>query len=466
MKRLLTILLSISLLFAVFGGCGNNTDSADGTAAMDFLNNADSEDFYLFIYNSKHVSSLDFDAISAYITDFFADENVRMLDAKNCKTAFAIHDAMKALKSEVSGEILGVQILGYEFEVRAFPSNTKMMFTNENVSPESGIQEYVTDFFYANLNNSEEQLKNYSVFADFDENRGVDYTQEWQVARLLVGEDKYAAYFAKYRDYYEKTGDRVQHLNVFSSPIFPGGLWDCVGLFTEKMNKEYGILNKEDYTLYGVLDGYNPVTFDAAGDFTKDTMHEANSAGISDFFSGVHGSRDTLYRTTFFEPTDDSPRPQDGISGGVRNAMDKDGNIFEIEEWSNEIFSIRDMAYEYMNANYFNYLMHSCHTGQRMDTYCLAAMMLSGKGISIIAATTGTANRGIVEPLDEGNPFTLYLHYYENLYGGESHADSFWLAKQDFVDMSLTVSRDMSGDLNYQCLIHNALALHFFGVLR
>lgn len=500
MKRLLAILLIFALLILP-AGCGDTTsepsatqdlsvtvpvvESAGVTETPDvqappetvyldelaaasgshFSRNTRIDDFYLFIYNSEHLSDDDAAAILDYFDRSFSGDNIHLLDAAGFENAFEVYDAIKDIAVAHDGIFSGVQIFGYAEAVPSFEAIYLMMYTN-TTKPEGGEQEtFVTDYFYGNLNNSEAVLADYSIYADFAEERGVDYSQDWPIARLLLDEGEYGAYFQKYRDYLALTNDVPRHLNVFSASIFPVLHLDAADELIVRLDEKYGILSREDYTLYGTAGGIFPAVTDTVGDFTKETLQEANEAGIADFFINSHGSSVILAKTLFYNSSDIGRVEMEGEYIQTRKLNDENMEEFEVWERLAEIINFKEWN-GYMDANYYNIVMKSCATAYDMGAITFSAVMLKGKAINVIAATYNTSNRGITEPLEEGNPHYLYYRYFDYLYGGMGRSESFWRATQDFMEMALTGSRDMDGDLNYQMLINNALVMHYFGLLK
>lgn len=215
------------------------------------VKNSGANDYRVFIFNSEKVTDKELTAIKSYATTLNTKKRVRYIDAANLKNAGEVYGALKQLREENIGKIIGIQIFGTDKDVPAFE-------VEEKVQMGSGIHEaetYKSDFFYSNLNNSVENLEGISVYKNFEEKIGIDFLPQWPVARLPITTGDYEAYFKKYNGYKKAAKTKFNRLVSFSSPIFASDNHsDDMGWFIKyRMDNKYHFIKSDKYSLYGNL---------------------------------------------------------------------------------------------------------------------------------------------------------------------------------------------------------------------
>jgi len=401
------------------------------------------KNYALFLYNSEKVTADDMHAIESYGDDLTtADEQIKYLDVKGCHDSFAVYDKLKQVVETSTENLTGIQIFGTAEDVPAFDLQFKVQMQN-------GIDNggsYWSDYFYGNADNDSQSLQNYSVYAAFNEERDIDYLQDWPVVRLPLTKGNYVNYFDKYAAYNQsmKTSTRLPLVN-FSNPIFASNVHqDDMGYFiANRMNKEFGILTAKQYRLYGNLDGDYPVTTKVLGDFSTENLQKENQKEISDILINSHGQKNNIDKAYF--------------THGKENRK----SILN----SNNINSV-------LGKNYYNLMTWTCNNAEGMDTQNLTyKAMAEGKAMNVFAATTIIANNGVnnqasLGKMKQNNFYYFYYSLMKYYYGGMNRNDSFWLAKRDYVTEILNNSSVIQGEGNYQFNLNNALTYHHFGLLQ
>lgn len=395
---------------------------------------------YLYaVMDTAAMSEADLSAVGGYLASM-TDATVLVADAASFASAEELYTALKQDAAARGGEVVGVQIFGTAEMVPAFQVQYKVQMPT--AVDEGGT--FLSDLFYGNLNNDAERISNgYNVLDHFAEGWNVDLVPDWPVARLPLGKGEYTAFFETYTAFVADTGLERLDLVNFSNPIFASSYHiDDMGLFLNRMNSEFGLLDAP-YRLYGNLAGQYPVTTPVLGGFTADNLAAENDAGIAEYLINSHGQWNNIDKC-YYENGEE-------IRESLIN-MDTIGTVLD---------------------NHAYYLdCWTCNNGYGMDNN-LTTTALNGNCVGMFSATTIISNNGVncrasVAEMAKSNFYYFYYHYLKALHEGAGRGAAFSQAQMAYAQALIADSADGigTGEANYQFNLCNLLAYHNFGVLE
>jgi hypothetical protein len=446
-------------------GDTNTVIISDGNAVVD--------GYYYFIYNSNSVSDDDLAAIKSYVNKFKSTNNI-LVDVAGIQDALGVYEKLKNDSASRSGKLQGIQIFGASEDVPAFhfSSGTRMVFPDRNLSKFDRVTEgelFLTDYFYSNFQNSDDQLKKQiSPYAVFDEKSvSIDFTPQWKVVRLPLSKGEIAGYLKKFDDYtIQRKAQGSVPVVDFSSPTFgnvPQTSDDALNFrdpsnekrlkyqkddysyFIERLDKEFHIL--DNYRLYGNQQGDIKVKSNVVGDFTKENVAKENETGIVDFiFNGADGFIKTKMKVT--ERGDRSPKID----------LDQSEHIIDVDN-VNDVFS----------KNYYTAALLGKYADNLSNNSLVHEMMANGKAMNVFAGSTNISANGLnnVAKLDDLKTTMYYFIYsfYDNQHKGLNRTDSYFNAAKAFED-ELLKHQDLKWDPNFELGISNLVSLHDLGVIE
>lgn len=403
------------------------------------------KDYRYFLYNKDKVLEEDLKAIREYVNEFDDGITNILKDVSQYTSSIEIYDMLKNDSKNRKGYLKGIQIFGTSDDVPAFDVHFKIQMKDD--IDEGG--DFKSDFFYSNFESDSSSLKSdFSIYKAFNDKLDVSFVPEWPVARLPLKKGEIAPYMKKNEEYVsvienKSFGDFVN----FSNPIFlQENHSDDFGYFMkERLDKQFNILDSNEYRLYGNKQGYYPVKTDVLGDFTKENIANENKDGIKEFIINSHGQWNNI-----------------------------DQCIFETKERSSEkriSFLNKDNINKVLSENYYDLDLWTCLNGYNLDdTNLVHEAIANGKCISAMAASSIISNNGVhndvsLENMKKNNFYYFYFNYFYNRALGKGRSDSFNLAKQSYATEILN-NTDMMLDGNYQFNLHNVLSYHYFGLLE
>ena len=402
-------------------------------------------DYRYFLYNKNETSAEDLAAINNYMSKF-KDDTVNVLkEISEYSSAIDIYKMLEEDAKSRSGTLKGVQILGIESAVPAFDVHFKIQM--QDAIDDSG--NFKTDFFYSNFDSDSQALKtDFSIYKAFAEELNVSFVSQWPVTRLALSKGEFSDYMNKADAYAKavekrKFGDFVN----FSNPIFASANHsdDFSFFMKNRLDKEFNILDADEYRLYGNLQGNYPVQTEVLGDFTKENIAKENKQGIREFIINSHGQWNNI-----------------------------DQCIYESSEPSSEMrisFLNKETINMVLSENYYDLDLWTCLNGYNLDDQNLVyEAMANGKCVSAMAASSVISNNGVhndvsYDNLKKNNFYYFYLDYLYNRADDKKRSESFQIAQQSYATEILK-NTDMLGDGNYQFNLHNVLAYHYFGLLE
>lgn len=394
--------------------------------------------YYNFVYNSDKVTDEDLTEIKRYAEKF---EIVNLIDAYGY-TYEELYTRMKQIDNAMKGDLKGIQIFGTDYEVPAFKIHDKVDMGEYGVHDLGTIH---TDHFYGNFNNDPSLInEDMSMFRIFDEKIDIDFSFDWSVARLPIQKGGFKSYFDKYYDFNE-SDDELPLVN-FSNPIFASNHHsDNYAYFIEKrLDDEFGILEKNDYRLYGNLKGKYPINTDVLGDLTATNLAVENKKGPMNLVINSHGQVDNIDRA-YYMSNDDEKR---------------------------ESFLNNDIVNETLDDHYYNLFQWTCWGSADLNNKNINQLMISeGKAINIISASYLASNNGMdvyddLNDLKSNNGISLFYHFIKSMYGESNNwSDSFRYAKEQYVINNLSKDSLDEDDGNYQFNMNNAIMFNHLGLL-
>jgi len=403
------------------------------------------KDYRFFLYNAARVSEDDMKAIADY-ADEFDDGIVNVLkDVSGLASAPDVYDMLRDEAGRRRGTLRGIQIFGGSDDVPAFDVHYKIQM-------QEGIDEcgsFKSDFFYSNFASDSDCLRgDFSIYSAFDEKLNVCFVPEWTVSRLPLSCGEIAPYMCRVKEYAALTKDRpFGNIVNFSSPIFASDSHtDDFGQFLQnKIHGQFGILEKDDYRLYGNKQGTYPVRTGVAGDFTRENVTKENKEGIKEFIINAHGQSNNIDQC---------------IYTGQERGSEKRVSFLNSR-------NINDV----LSENYYDLDLWSCLNAHSLDGSNLVhEAMANGKCISAMAASSVISNNGArndasLVKMKRNNFYYFYLIYFHSRALGNSRSESFHLAKQAYATEILK-NTHMLGDGNYQFNLHNVLTYHYLGLIE
>lgn len=400
-------------------------------------------DYTLFIYNSLRVNDSDWISIKNYANDMPLNQTVRFLDVKDLNSGIMVYEKIKDIVQNSKGKLCGIQIFGTANDVPAFDVNYRAIMINDIID-EGGM--YKTDYFYGNVDNSSNDLRNFSIYEAFKQNKPIDFIQDWPVVRLPLTIGDYSNYFNKYHDYTQKvqTMENIPLVN-FSSPIFAQKVHidDMSYFINNRIIKEFKLRKAEQVRLYGNQKGDYPVTTKVLGDVSTENLSLENKNGIADFLINSHGQWNNIDKVYFDKGAE------------KRESLINVDNINKV-----------------LSDNYYNLYAWTCNNGWNMEEGNLTYTALAdGKAMNVFSSTHVLSNNGVnvkanLTKMKDNNFYYFYYSFMKYYYNGYSRANSFWLAKKDYVTEILNHTDKITGEGNYQFNLNNVLIYHHFGLLN
>lgn len=398
--------------------------------------------YSLFLYNSSKVTKEDWDAIQKYAEANSIAQKIQFLDVKGFSGASDIYKKVLEIRSKNKGTLNGIQIFGIDADVPAFDFHYKVQMENE--IDDAGMIK--TDYFYGTADNDPKTIEKVNVCDAFAKGQKVDWVQDWPVVRLLLTKGDYAAYFAKvekYENQLRKADDQIL-LAAFSNPIFAQEEHsDDMGWFIQhRMKDEFEVLNAKQYVLYGNRDGQYPADVLGVDNFTTETLKKQNKKGIADILISSHGQDNNIDKAYF------------------ENDKEKRKSVLN----SDNINTV-------LGSNYYNLLTWTCNNAYGLSDNNLSYTALKGKAVNVFACTTIISNNGVdnkasLDDMKNSNFYYFYYSYMKAYYGAKkSKAESFLIAKQDYVKALLDHSKKPGYGGNYQFNLYNAIAYEHMGLL-
>lgn len=403
------------------------------------------KDYRYFLYNKNKVSSEDLQFINNYLSKF-NDGTVNILkDVSDYNNAADIYQMLKLDSQSRTGDLKGIQIFGTSDDVPAFGIHYKIQM-HDSIDDSGNFN---SDFFYSSFKSDVSSLKNdLSIYKTFNDKLDVNFIPDWPVVRLPLTKGEIAPYMQRVQDYVSQASNMsFGNFVNFSNPIFAekNHSDDMSYFIKERLDKEFNILNSNEYRLYGNKQGAYPVQTDVIGDYTKDNIGKENKDGIKEFIINDHGQWDNI-----------------------------DQCIYTTEDKSSEkrvSFLNMDTINSVLSNNYYDLDLWTCLNAYNLSGNNLVHQaMNSGKCISAMAASSTISNNGVhndasLENMKKNNFYYFYLNYFYNRANGESRSNSFNLAQKAYA-REILKNTDMLMDGNYQFNLHNLLSYHYLGLIE
>ncbi len=420
--KILFQVFSLILIFCYFAGNNSN--------------------YYLFICNSDYISEEDKHCIYKYSKTL--NGNVKIIDSRGFNSATDLCKALKNSYSNLSNNIVGIQIFGTKNAVPAFDIGFEIDMKNGKI--DTAYEDFVTDFFYSNFDEAVSKLKGKTSINDmFTYNFNLSFKPSWRVARLPLNKNEIAPFIKKYFDYKEqiKSIDKKIPIVSFSNPILLNpqvGIDDMGYFIKQKIDKECHYFDDESYKLYGLQEGFSKVKIAVSGGFSRENLERENQKGIMDLFINCHGEKDKFIKTIY----DDNSLGSQHVS----SFMDR-SNVNSI-----------------LKHNYYTLTAWSCLNAQGLDDQNIIYDMLRYKCIDSIAATSiisnnGTDNRASWAESKNNNLYCFYYEFFRSLASNYSRSNSFFNAQKVYADA--VMNHENLDSFQYNIL--NLLSYHYLGLL-
>jgi hypothetical protein len=468
MFRSRVIALFVCFLFVLsVVGCNNGgvKDDISSESAGESLSNSVSVDitetsteanaeaekekpYYYALINSDHMTKEDMGAIDSIISSY-SDHDTVLIDVKECESAAEVFCLIREDRDGRDRDPDGIQIFGNSDAVPSFEVFYKIAFENEYSTEEN----FLTDYFYSNLDNDPSVLEGFSVADNFENGLGVNFAPKWQVVRLPIAGGKFSNFVENYREYMESEQYGKPLAVSMSNSIFPYDAaieGNCAiedfAYLLHRAEHEWKFL--QGAKLYGNTRGYCPSLYAIHGDSSLEAMKTENKAGICEFFYVGHGSEVQLTRTVF-------------TVNEEKRKLDQDVEEFLYVTDLNRVLK--------SNPYYFN--LWSCNTAANMRAN-LVVEAFDGKCIGAFAGTTLLANNGSdfkAEMVEDGRSTNmLYFHYeyFAAVKSGLGRSQAFFEAQRSFADIATEYAKQpIDYSNNYQCGFLNLIAYHNFGII-
>ena len=402
-------------------------------------------DYRYVLYNADRVSEDDLQAIGHYMAQFSDGVMNILMDVSQCASAPDIYDMLVLESKTRRGRLKGIQIFGTSRDVPAFDIRYK-------IQAAKGIEEcgsFKSDFFYSNFMNDSRYLReDFSIYRALNEKLNVSFVPEWTVSRLPLTMGEIAPFMARNAEYVAMIGDRpFGNVVNFSSPIFASSNHtDDFGAFLrDKVDREFGILSKGDYTLYGNRQGRYPVSASVAGDFTKENVAKENRKGIMEFIINAHGQWNNIDQCIYTSSDNSSEKRVSFLNTETINSV--------------------------LAENYYDLDLWTCLNGYNLDDSNLVhEAMSNGKCMSAMATSSTLSNNGVrndvsLSQMKKNNFYYFYLVYLHSRALGHARSESFTLGKRAYAQEILK-NTSMLLEGNYQFNLHNVLAYHYLGLIE
>jgi len=404
--------------------------------------------YYYVLINSEHMTKDDMGAIESVISSY-SDHVTVAIDVKDCQSAADVFCLLREDRDRRDNDPDGIQIFGNSDAVPSFEVFYKVAFESE-ISTEDN---FLTDYFYSNLENDPSVLEKFSVADNFEKDLGVDFTPKWQVVRLPLAGGKFSNFVENYREYLESEQYGKPTAVSMSNSIFP---YDAAiegncsiedfAYLLHRAENEWNFLHGA--RLYGNTQGYCPSLYAIHGDSSLEAMKNENKAGICEFFYVGHGSKVQLTRTVF--------------------TLNEEKR--KLEQSVEEFLYVTDLN-RVLKSNPYYLNLWSCDTAANMRAN-LVVEAFDGKCIGAFAGTTLLANNGsdfkadIEDASRSSNMLSFHYVYFSSLNAGLGRSRSFFEAQKAFADIAIEYAKQpVDYSANYQCGFLNLIAYHNFGII-
>ena len=423
-RKLLSLLLALLLCFSATA-CSHNT--------------APKENYYFVLYNSRYLTQEDQNALTCLLA-LYPSHDVFALDVAECATAADVYTLLKEEKTQKSGNLDGIQILGTFDAVPSFIVDYKVTLP-EGYSTDAP---FASDYFYTNLAQDITKLTSFNI-ADFLTDGNAFPSPAQPVIRLPLGSGELSNYLANYRTYFDEYDTATPVITAMSSPIFrydAGTSADDLAYFLTRAQNEWGIL--DELRIYTNQEGICPSPVTALGDIGSESLSTENEAGIREFFFSGHGDFLHLYRTVFGQ-----------------NGIERQESYLSYDN----ISDVLDESPYFMN-------LHACSTAKGFSEN-LVREAFRGKCLGAFASSAPLANNGIdsLAPLDSiassSNFFGFHYAYLAAISDGASRSRAFFSAQTAFSEaLAACISQGIDYSANYEFGYQNLLMYTNFGIFE
>jgi len=430
MKRILCLLLAAVILCSVTS-CGSEEIQ---------------KPYYFFVYNSDKISESDYSAICE-LESLYPDYEVVMIDVTGLDCAEEIYKLLISERNLRSQSPSGIQIFGNPADVPAFVLQYEIEeFDSSGVSKMSRHDDFVSDYFYTNLNNDPDELTEISAFLLSGNLNDIDIIPDWPVVRLPLSQGQISVFIEKYHEYLSDIADEAFVNISIASPIFPVGWYsvamDDAGYFLMRARDEWGIL--DNLKLFGTTKGYYASSLELDGSCEAENWAYLTEDHFCEIFHDSHAGKTVLTQTIF-----------DG----------KTKNEYHCEA----VLEAKSINHVLSGKPYLRNTF-GCEPAKDMTSNIITAA-LRGCCVGSIASTTLISNVDIdcmlpAEDYDVG--YTKYTLLYEYLLAknsGSSRTEAFY-AGQYQVAMSLWQNAEVIHTHSLQTNLNNLLGLHYFGIIE
>ena len=433
MKRLVSLILCVIFTFACVS-CNEETPKEE------FF-----KPYYIFLYNSGEMTEDDISAIDG-LSELYREHDIVVIDVDGLSSSAEVYARLQEEKNAMLGELSGVQIFGTPQAVPSFELKFETeIFPLPGESEISTYDNFVSDFFYSNLNNDPDKLNELSAYGIANAPEEFDIFPEWAVVRLPLSSGQFSAFFQKYREYLDlKTETYALSISV-ASPIFPVGWYpvasDDFGYFLMRARDEWGLVN--DLRMYGTTEGVCASTLELDGSCNaRDWAHLTND-NLCEIYHDSHANKIALLETVFFGKSKSDYHCEEILYAGTINGTLKGKPYF-------------------LNTN-------GCDPAKDMEGSIVNAA-LRGRCVGAFASTSLMNNVDVdcmISEEEYAEGYTKFSFYYEYLSAkadGKSRAESF-LAGQRQISTSLTEKFAELHPNSFQSNLNNLLSFHNFGLI-
>ncbi len=401
--------------------------------------------YYFFVYNSDKISESDYSVICELQT-LYPDYEIVMMDVTGMDSAEEVYRLLISERNLRSQSPSGIQIFGNPAAVPAFVLRYEIEeFDSSGVSKMSRHDDFVSDYFYTNLNNDPNELTETSAYQLSRKLNDIDIIPDWSVVRLPLSQGQYPDYIEKYREYLSDIADEELLSISVASPIFPLGWYpvamDDAGYFLMRARDEWGILS--NLKMFGTTKGVYASSLELDGSCEATNWAYLLNDHFCEIFHDSHAGKNVLTQTIFDEKT--------------KNEYHCEA-ILEAKS-INHVLSGKPYV-----LNTFG-----CEPAKDMTSNIITTA-LRGRCVGSIASTTLISNVDIdcmlpAEDYDVG--YTKYSLLYAYLLAkncGSSRTEAFH-AGQLQVATSLLQNAEIIHTHSLQTNLNNLLGLHHFGII-
>ncbi len=405
------------------------------------------EDAYIyFIYNGAQMTDADMDALEK-IEAWYTGVDVVRFDVSSAQyqpecaeKAEALYTALQEDYRGRDRTLYGIQIFGDSDMVPAFWVNYCISLFGKTSRQEA----FATDYFYSNFNNTTSELKSFSVYQYYRDGEQTDIYPQWQVVRLPLASDSFAAYYENYRDYLELSEQQSVKTVAAVSPIFTNSSHrpysiDDNAYFLKRAHDDWNLI--DDLALYGNLDGAFPVRYEVTGNVLPEIWTQESVENLCEYYFCGHGYSNHILQTITAEDRTQTANP-----------------ILTTETINT-----------YLNQKPYFLNLISCMTAMNLKDN-IVSEAFGGRCIGAFAATSELSNQNVDcgAPMTRlQNGFTYFSHYYYYLNArnaGYSRSEAFLYGQQAVV-RALSDGIDKLETWQYQPSCNNLLCWQNLGLI-